>query len=275
MLGWAHARKIHACIGTFSKEAANASYARERTFVQGNEPGRYAPLKFLSKKIDDLGGVDGLLRAGMVYDSLAPFLDGAFTDWYQDHFSQKPTPKVLRNISVLHEPNVKLMVDSIDMVNKSYSILRREHIVTNGKNLPVQLGEWYAKSIFGLEQRKSTSQRGFDFFLKDSKVEVKVHWSERPLVKGLKVRKSLVDLSEYTIIVYLAKDLKIKEICFFDSGFIMRKFADKGHTIFLKDEDISHYFFSRSSKHIDKVVNRSLLVRFSSSHFAMQLSEYF
>ena len=266
-------KEIHRWIEAFSEDFSQ--YREERIFIKGKNPGQYAPLKFLSKKIENLGGVDGILKTGMVYNSLEAFLDNSFADWYEKCFSQKPTPKIVRDISILHEPNVKTLVESMEWINKSYCALREEHIITNGKNLPVQIGEWYAKCIFGLEQKKSTSQRGFDFFLRNSKVEAKVHWSERPLVKGLKVKKSLVDLSEYTVIIYLAKDLKIQEICFLDSVFIMRKFASKGHTIFLKNEGISNYFFSRSSKHIDKVVNRPLLVRFSSPHFAMQISEYF
>ena len=145
----------------------------------------------------------------------------------------------------------------------------------NGKNLPVQLGEWYAKSIFGLRQVKSTSQRGFDFYIGDERAEVKVHWADHSSPKGVKVRKSMVQLSQYTIVMYVARNFMIREVCFLDSDFILRKFAGKGHTIFLKDSDVGQYFFSRSNKQSDKVVNQTALMKYASPTFAMNLTEFF
>ena len=61
----------------------------------------------------------------------------------------------------------------------------------NGKNLPVQLGEWYAKAVLGLYQKKSSSQRGFDFFTDEGKkVEVTIHWQDQTSPKGVKLKKS-------------------------------------------------------------------------------------
>ena len=44
----------------------------------------------------------------------------------------------------------------------------RKRILKNRKKLPVQLGEWLTKSIFGLRQEKTSSQRGFDFLKMES-----------------------------------------------------------------------------------------------------------
>lgn len=145
----------------------------------------------------------------------------------------------------------------------------------NGKNLPVQLGEWYGKCIFGLNQIKSTSQRGFDFFLGNDRVEIKVHWSDQSSPKGVKLKKSLIGLSQFTIIIYLSRNFMIREICFLDSGFIQRKFSGKGHTMFLKDLDISPYFFSQSDKHVDKVANSTALLKYANPNFAMKIAEKF
>jgi len=49
--------------------------------------------------------------------------------------------------------------------------------------------------------------------------------------------------------MYVSKNFMIREMLLLDSDFVMRKFAAKGHTIFLKDSDIASYFFSRSNKH--------------------------
>lgn len=266
--------KVGLLVKEFSKQSqGSAALARECFFVKGVDPGEYAPLKFLTK--EGLGGVDKMLGAGMVCNSLGLFRDDHFSRWFERLFSKKLTPKMMRQISLLHKPNTKAVFKCVEQVDKAYELLRQEQIISNGKNLPVQLGEWYAKCIFGLEQRKSTSQRGFDFFLQNKRIEVKTHWPERISLKGVKIKKSLLNLSEYALIIYLMKNLKIQEICLLDSEFITRKFSSKSPTIFLKEEDISSYFFSRSRKHIDKVINCSFLVRCSSPEFAMNISEYF
>ena len=64
--------------------------------------------------------------------------------------------------------------------------------------------------------------------LDGKRIEVKVHWNDQSSPKGVKIKKSLVELSDYCVIIYLAANLMIREICFLDSEFVLRKFADKG-----------------------------------------------
>jgi hypothetical protein len=180
-----------------------------------------------------------------------------------------------KKVLLFYLPDNKAIFDAIETVNNCYQTLRSQHIILNNKNLPVQIGEWYCKFIFGLQQRKSTSQRGFDCYLGDKRVEIRVEWGDHTSPKGVKIRKSMVTLSDYSIMIYIANNFMIREICFLDSDFIMRKFSGKGHTIFLKDTDVTQYFFSNSSKHLDKVVNSSALLKYSTPNFAMKLAESF
>ena len=73
--------------------------------------------------------------------------------------------------------------------------------------------------------------------------------------------------------MYVAKNFMLRDILLLDSDFVIRKFAGKGHTIFLKDTDIQTYFFSRSNKHYDKIVNRAALMKFSSPGFAIKVDD--
>ena len=59
----------------------------------------------------------------------------------------------------------------------------------------------------------------------------------------------------------------------FNPEFILRKFDTKGHTIFLKDQDVASYFFSKSDKHFDKVVNKMALLKFASPTLALKLED--
>ena len=104
-------------------------------------------------------------------------------------------------------------------------------------------------------------------------VEVKVDFHDATSPKGVKIKKSLAELSDYVIIMYVAKNFTIRDVLFLDSEFVLRKFDTKGHTIFLKDQDVQNYFFSRSDKHYDKVVNKSALLRFASPQLAMKLED--
>jgi hypothetical protein len=104
-------------------------------------------------------------------------------------------------------------------------------------------------------------------------VEVKVHWHDSTSPKGVKIKKSLAELSDYCIIMYVAKNFTIRDILFLDSEFILRKFDTKGHTIFLKDQDVASYFFSKSDKHFDKVVNKTALLKFASPTLALKLED--
>lgn len=259
-----------------SQNNGNSDYYKENVYVSGEKDGLFAPLSYLLKKVDGFSDSKDLMKDGYVHDSFDLFTGNQhLLNWYESNFSRKLKRTVAKNFTVLHLPNNKAIFDAIETVNKCYEVLTNEQIIINGKKLPVQLGEWYAKCIFGLTQRKSTSQRGFDFYIDDKRVEVKIHWGDHSSPKGVKVRKSLVELSDYCVVVYVARNFMIREICFLDSEFIMRKFSGKGHTIFLKDNEISQYFFSNSEKHTSKVVNRSALMKYSSPTLAMKIADRF
>ena len=261
-------------IRDFNNEThGRTDYFKDSTYVV-IEGKLFAPLSFLEKKMEGFNE-DSLLKKGYIYDSLDLIGDDHFFDWYESQFGRKLKRIHAKKILFLHIPDNKQIFDAIETVNKCYEILTNEKILFNGKKLPVQLGEWLAKCIFGLVQKKSTSQRGFDFYIGEKRVEVKVAWGDKTSPKGVKLRKSLVDLSDYVIIIYLARNLMIREVCFLDSDFVMRKFSGKGHTVFLKDPDITSYFFSKSNKHGDKVVNPSALMKYSLPSLAMKLTENF
>jgi hypothetical protein len=266
--------KVQGALATFNEQThGKTDYYKDTVYVMSDE-NNYAPLSFLKKKIEGFSE-DYLVKQGYIYDSLDLIGDDGFTVWYEKQFSRKLKRTVAKSVSILHLPDNKMIFDAIETVNKSYETLRNQKILFNGKKLPVQLGEWFAKCIFGLMQRKSTSQRGFDFYIGEKRVEVKVHWGDKTSPKGVKLRKSLVELSDYVIIVYLARNLMIREVCFLDASFVMRKFAAKGHTLFLKDSDINTYFFSKSDKHKDKVINSTALMKYADPSLAMKLTEMF
>ncbi len=267
---------LYQLIEVFSKEAHGSSdYDKEITFVRGRQDDHFAPLKYLSKKDANFDSKNKLFKAGYVSDALDLYDRPEFTDWFERQFSRKLKRSEAKKILIIYKPDNKSIFDAIELVHKSYDILRNEHIILNNKNLPVQLGEWYAKCVFGLDQLKSTSQRGFDFLLDGKRVEIKVEWGDSTSPKGVKLRKSLADLSDYTVIMYVARNFRIREVCFLDSDFILRKYGGKGHTIFLKDSDVNQYFFSMSQKHLDKVANSSALLRYATPTLAMKLAESF
>ena len=263
-------------IEAFSKETHGSSdLYKEEIFVKAEGESEFAPLKHLLKKVDGLDSIDQLFKLGLVCDSLDLYEQKSFLAWYEHQFSRKLKRTIGKRINILYKPDNKSIFEAVETVNKCYEILRDQHIILNNKNLPVQLGEWYAKSIFGIRQIKSTSQRGFDFYWGDNRIEIKVEWGNQSSPKGVKIRKSMVELSDHCIIMYIATNFMIRDICFLDSDFIKRKFSGKGHTIFLKDGDVSQYFFSNSQKHTDKVANSSALLKYSSPTFAMKIAEAF
>lgn len=269
------AAKIEELIEQFSSEKhGNTDYYKDDIYVVGDDGKSLAPLGYLLKKLDGFT-IDDLYNFGFVHDSFELYTPENFENWFEYQYSRKFKKTAIKSMTILHRPNNRAIFDAIETVNKMYEILRNENILHNGKKLPVQLGEWYAKTIFGLRQIKSSSQRGFDFYLGDKRVEVKVHWGDASSPKGVKVRKSLVQLSEYCVVIYIAKNLMIREVCFLDSDYIIRKFSGKGHTIFLKDPEIGSYFFSCSNKHQDKVKNKMALMKYSSPTFAMKLAGNF
>jgi hypothetical protein len=268
-------QKITEEIKLFSSSTHGSSdYDKDEYFIMSEDRKDFAPFKYLQKKLSETKDIYSLLRVGFVYDSFELSNNENFQIWYEKQFSRKLLKKDAKKISIVYIPNNKSILDQIGLINKSYEILASEQILLNGKNLPTQLGEWYAKCIFGLKQVKSTSQRGFDFVMGEGKrVEIQVEWSDASSPKGVKIKKTLVDLSDYCIIIYVAKNFMIREVCFLDSEYISRKFSNKGHTIFLKDSDVSSYFFSKSSKHFDKIINPITFLKYASPNLAMKLSE--
>ncbi|MCO4754393.1 MAG: hypothetical protein KC478_07910 [Bacteriovoracaceae bacterium] len=252
----------------------STDFFKERCFVRGSNDEEFVPLAYLLKKLDNVESKRDLCSMGFVSSSL-DFLElKAFEGWWQNQFNKKLLQKDKKDITIIHLPDTKKIFDAVEIVNQVYQILKDHKVLVNGKNLPIQLGEWYSKSIFGLRQKKTSSQRGFDFFTEDEKkVEVKIHWQNTTSPKGVKLKKSLVEMSDYVIIMYVAKNFMIRDILLLDSDFVIRKFGGKGHTLFLKDQDVSGYFFSKSDKHYGKIVNQSALLKFASPNFAMKLDE--
>lgn len=259
----------------FSAQTHGATdYDKDTIFVLGGSEHEFVPWSYVLKQVSEIKGIDDLKAEGFVYSSF-DFLELAnFDDWYLKQFQKKLSAKAAKTVGILHLPDQKAIFDTVAIVHKTHQILKEHKVVINGKNLPVQLGEWYAKIIFGLHQVKSSSQRGFDFKVADGKlVEVKIDFHDTTSPKGVKIKKSLAELSDYIIIMYVAKNFTIRDILLLDSDFVLRKFDSKGHTIFLKDQDVQNYFFSRSDKHYDKVANKTALLRFASPQLAMKLED--
>ncbi len=269
--------KIFELADEFSKEThGSSSYDKDPLFVMGRETNIYVPFSFLQKKMPELKNINQIQEIGFVHSSF-DFLDtDEFKNWYNHQFSKKLTVKLSKSIDILHFPEQKTIFDAVGEVSKNFDILRQTFVIMNNKNLPVQLGEWYAKTIFGLKQVKSSSQRGFDFVNHENKkIEVKPQWGDKSSPKGVRLKKSLLELSDCCIIIYVAKNFMIRDILYLDSNFIVRKHSGKGHAIYLKDTDVTGYFFSKSDKHLDKVINKTALMRFASPGFAMKLASRF
>jgi hypothetical protein len=267
--------KVFSLAREFSAQTHGASdYDKDNIYVMGENENEFVPWSFIQKQASEVKDIDLLKAEGFVYSSF-DFLElTSFDSWYQKQFQKKIPTKNIKTIGIMHLPDQKAIFDTVEVVHKTHQILKEHKVVINGKNLPVQLGEWYAKIIFGLHQVKSSSQRGFDFKVADGKlVEVKVDFHDTTSPKGVKVKKSLAELSDYIIIMYVAKNFTIRDILLLDSDFVLRKFDSKGHTIFLKDQDVQNYFFSRSDKHYDKVANKSALLRFASPQLAMKIED--
>jgi hypothetical protein len=257
-----------------SKGHGSSDYDKDLVFIMSDKEPVFIPWSWVIKSLPELKSPQQLKSEGFVFSSY-DFLElSEFDQWYQKQFQKKLTSKLAKGVGILHFPDQKRIFETVNVVYETFQILKDHKVLINGKNLPIQLGEWYAKIIFGLHQVKSASQRGFDFKTEDGKVvEVKVHWQDLTSPKGVKLKKSLMELSNYTIVMYVAKNFTIRDILFLDSEFVLRKFDSKGHTLFLKDQDVLNYFFSRSNKHFDKVANMNALMRFASPQFAMKLDD--
>lgn len=252
----------------------SSDYDKDHIFVQGRTDREYVPFSFIQKEVPEIEHINQLKGEGFVFSSYDFLEINDFDQWYQAQFNKRLSSKVMKNLGILHFPDQKAIFDTVEVVHQTFQILKDHKVLMNGKNLPIQLGEWYSKIIFGLHQIKSSSQRGFDFKMENGKtVEVKVHWHDATSPKGVKIKKSLAELSDYCIIMYISKNFTIRDVLFLDSEFILRKFDTKGHTIFLKDQDVAGYFFSKSDKHFDKVVNKTALLKFASPTLAMKLED--
>lgn len=262
-------KKIYDAIEEFCQETHGSSdFGEDNYYVRGLGKNSYIPLSVLLKKVSDFRSEIDLQKMGFLLSSCDFLEDEKFDEWYRNQFNKKLLSKKRKDVFILELPSDQIILDHIQTVNKSYEVLRESNVINNGKNFPVQLGEWYAKAVFGLRQNRSSSQRGFDFYThKGQYVEVIVHWSDRSSPKGVKLKKSLVELSDFCIVLYLSNNFMIRDILFLDSEFIARKFAVKGTTIFLKDKDVSSYFFSVSEKHYDKIVGLEYLKKFSTAGF--------
>ncbi len=267
--------KVYELARKFSETTHGSSdYDKDSVFVRGESDSLYVPFNYILKELPEIKNIDQLKAEGFVFSSY-DFLElNEFDQWYNGQFNRRLSSKLMKNIGILHLPDQKAIFDTVEVVHQTFQILKDHKVLMNGKNLPIQLGEWYSKIIFGLHQIKSSSQRGFDFKTENgSTVEVKVHWHDMTSPKGVKIKKSLAELSDYCIIMYISKNFTIRDILFLDSEFILRKFDTKGHTIFLKDQDVSTYFFSKSDKHFDKVVNKTALLKFASPTLAIKLED--
>jgi hypothetical protein len=267
--------KVFELAREFSGQTHGATdYDKDLIFVMGGSDQEFVPWSYVQKNDPSFDSIGLLKSEGFVYSGYEFLELTSFDQWYQKQFQKKLSGKSVKSVGILHMPDQKAIFDTVEVVYQTHKILKDHKVLVNGKNLPVQLGEWYAKIIFGLHQIKSTSQRGFDFKTELGKtVEVKIDFHDTTSPKGVKIKKSLAELSDYTIVMYVAKNFTIRDILFLDSDFVLRKFDSKGHTIFLKDQDVQNYFFSRSDKHYDKVNNKSALLRFANPQLAMKLED--
>ena len=257
-----------------SKTQGSSDHWKDKIYVIGEKEEEFIPFDLVEKKIEEVKSIQDLQAEGYAVSSLTYLELDHFENWYVNTFNRKLTQKLKKEIQIIHFPDSKKIFEAVEIVDQVYRILKDHKVIVNGKNLPIQLGEWYAKSILGLYQKKSSSQRGFDFYTGDGKkVEVKTHWMDATSPKGVKLKKSLIEMSDYTVIMYVSKNFMIREMLLLDSDFVLRKFSAKGHTIFLKDSDISSYFFSKSNKHYDKIISRPMLMKFASPKLAMQIDE--
>ena len=157
---------IYSLIKEFCSETHGSSdYDKEEIYVRGETDKQFAPLKFLVKKNEDLKDIDNLLSLGFVYSSHDFVENSNFKSWFQNQFSKKLSVKRAKEAHVVYKPDVGKVFGILEQMNQSYEQLKAENVLLNGKSFPVQVGEWLAKSIFGLKQVKSSSQRGFDFLM--------------------------------------------------------------------------------------------------------------
>ena len=254
------------------KKHGDSDHSKSEIFVASNS--QFVPLSFLKGK-KAISSLADLGKQGFVHTTLEIFGDEQFKPWFENQYSKKLTASTSKNIGIYYAPNANEIFDAVEKISECYQTLKENFILLNGKKLPVQFGEWMTKVIFGLHQERSTAQRGFDFKLDGQQVEVFVSWGDRSNPKGVKLKKSAMNLCEKVVIMYLSDDLKIRDLCLLDSSYILRKFGGKGHTIFLKEKEIQQYLFSQSSKNFKVVVQPSFLLRYATPMLAANISEFF
>ena len=251
-------------INQFSEQKDEIPFEDGDIFVQCPNGGLlYAPVRFLSCHEDWCE----LLKIGYVCESHSLERFGDFKAWFEERYHRP-----MEGVSLLTIPDDSMVHRATELLMQAHEMLLDGSIVHSKKDIPLQIGEWYAKSIFGLTQCQSYCERGFKFYRRNFIVEVKVVWGEIP-VRGVKVEKRRVEKSKYCLIVYLADNLKIQDICILDSSFVMKKWSNKGEFFFLRDEQISQYFFSRSTLHKNAIQNVSRLLKFSAPDFAERIEE--
>lgn len=253
------------------KKHGSSDHFNHEIFVVDEE--LFAPLDLFLKK--EKLTINEILQLGYTHSSIEVFPNLKFEKWYRNQFSKEISPLIRKKIAIYYIPKQTDVFQAVEKISECYKVFREHHVLINRKKLPVQLGEWYAKIIFGLEQNKSTSQRGFDFYLDGQRVEVQVSWGDKSNPKGIKFRKSLVDMSKFCILIFLSDNLMVRDICFLDSEFVIRKYSSKGHFIFLKEAEIKQYNFSQSNKQKERVKNSGAMFRFAGPIFAMKASELF
>lgn len=254
----------------FNQETHGSSgHRKDEIFIEGGAD-FYVPLSYLTKNIEGLDSERQLQILGYTYAAHDFIEKSGFAQWYEKQFSKKLTAKQMKSVSLLHLPDELQVFSAIKKIDEAYEELRRAHVLINSKNPPVQLGEWYAKSIFGLRQVRASSQKGFEFKLLNEFVSVNVVWGKCS-PKGIKFRKSTLESSRYCVVFFLLKNLMIRDLCFLDSDYLLRHFSGKGMSLFLKESDIASYHFSKSSKHYDKVVGKNTLLKYASPNLATQL----
>ncbi len=254
-----------------SKKHGSSDHFKQSLYIENED--KYAPLEVFLKS--ENATLDEVLNLGYAHSSIEVFPNERFEKWYKNQYSKELSPNLKKKVGVYYIPRQLEVFNALEKISECYKVFRDHDVLINRKKLPVQLGEWYAKIIFGLEQNKSTSQRGFDFFLDGKRIEVQVSWGDKSNIKGVKFRKSLVEMSEYCILIFLSDNLMVRDICFLDSEFVLRKYGSKGHFIFLKETEIRQYNFSQSNKQQDKVKNIPAMLRFAGPVFAMRASEIF
>ena len=119
----------------------------------------------LPLKKTELTGLNDVLRYGFVCESLELIEREEFHNWFEKTavLSKIKTYSSSQNTNCFQY----LRIPKSSMLSKRFiedmKYLKIMLSFSMAKISLVQLGEWYAKCIFGLRQTKSTSQRGFDF----------------------------------------------------------------------------------------------------------------